>query len=212
MDDGRCVHGLVYGGCVRWELLFADLEAQAEAEGRADLEVEVADRARAELAGVALADRVRAHLGRPLVWHLADGSVRYGTVADVGRGWVLLDAADGPELVVLAGVAGVEGLGAGVAPEEGLAARLPLAVMLRRLAQDRAAVRLVLRSGPPVTGTLLQVAADHCDVHLGEPGDPHGPGHPGGPGGGRGVDGDPRPARAAVRSVPLGALVAVTPA
>ncbi len=48
---------------MRWNDLFADLENQAQAWERAELDVEVADRSRAEQATVALVDRLLAARG-----------------------------------------------------------------------------------------------------------------------------------------------------
>ena len=58
------------GEQVRWDQLFADLEAQLEAEEARDLRLEVADRIRRERAQVGLAGEaagapVRAGLGEP---------------------------------------------------------------------------------------------------------------------------------------------------
>lgn len=176
---------------MRWERLFDDLEASAEAEDRAAFEAEVADLARAERSRLSLADRLTAHVGRRLVVHLVDGDDVRGQVRDVGRDWVALLRADGArggrtagpaaldddgqgtryggvDLVPLAAVTGVEGLtlasAPAVEPDGPPVLRLGLAVVLRSLARDRAYVRVRLVGGRTVGGTVDRVGVDHLDV------------------------------------------------
>jgi hypothetical protein len=153
-----------YGEPVRWELLFADLEAFAEATERWAFEADVADRARAERAALTLADRVRGHVGGTLAFRLADGDRIRARVADVGADWVLLE--DGaPVVLPMRAVAGIEGLSRCAAhPAGALARRVGLGIVLRRLSRDRAAVQVGLLGGGTVTGTIDRVGADHLDV------------------------------------------------
>jgi hypothetical protein len=149
---------------VRWERLFADLEAFADAGDRAAFEADVADRGRAERAGLALADRLRAHTGAPVTFLLLDGDRVRGRLVDVGADWMLVD--DGSSVVLpAAAVAGVEGLSrlAETAGTE-LARRVGLGVVLRRLGRDRAPVRLGLLDGTTLTGTIDRVGVDHLDL------------------------------------------------
>ena len=67
-------------GSMRWERLFADLEAQLEGELRRDLDAEVADRTRRELAQVDLGARLSAQVGSSGVDHAAG----HGHGRDVG--------------------------------------------------------------------------------------------------------------------------------
>jgi hypothetical protein len=69
---------------------------------------------------------------------------------------------------------------------------LPVTVVLRHLARDRAAVVLRLRSGAEVAGTVDRVAADHLDLAV----------HP--------AD-ERRPRGGPVRAVALDALLLVSP-
>jgi len=156
---------------VRWELLFADLEAQADAEEGRAFDAEVADLTRAEREALTLADRLRAHRGGALAGWLVSGDPVRGRLADLGADWLLLD--DGTELVIpLAALEGVEGLGRSAAVATGrggaptLSSRVRIGTVLRRLARDRAALRIALRSGACLTGTLDRVAADHVDLAL----------------------------------------------
>jgi hypothetical protein len=155
---------------VRWDALFADLEAAADAEQRLEYEAEVVEQARAEYAAVHLVDRLRAHAGRPLRCHLVDGQRLEGRVGEVGQQWLLLQTpggylAYGEVLVPVRALAGVDGLTRSVAPPNGeLARRIGLGVVLRGLAVRRVPVRLMLSGGGVLTGTIDRVGADHLDL------------------------------------------------
>ena len=151
---------------MRWDALFADLEAQAEASASAALASEVAERTRAEWAGVRLLDRILSHRDRELTWFLADGEAVTGTAAELGADWALLRAGARETLVPLGAVSAVSGLPASAPSggQTGLARRLALPVVLRGLARDRTPVRLYLTGGGVITGTLDRVGADHVDV------------------------------------------------
>lgn len=155
---------------MRWELLFADLEALADATERAAFDADVADRARSERAGLHLVDRLRAHVDgpAPLVVRLSDGSAVTARLLDVGADWLLLE--DAAQVVVpLAAVVGVEGLTRAASGEPGaLARRVGLTVVLRRLARDRVVVRVATVDGGTAVGTLDRVGADHLDLALHE--------------------------------------------
>jgi hypothetical protein len=148
---------------VRWDDLFADLEAgldAAVAAGRGD---EVAERTRAERARVALSDRVRAHAGGLEVL-LRDGTTVRGEARDAAPAWLLL--ADGPRehLVPLTSVAAVVGLTDQVAAGAGpVLSRLGLGQALRGIAQDRSVVRLRV-AGTELVGRVDAVGADHLDL------------------------------------------------
>lgn len=180
---------------MRWELLFADLEALADATDRAAFDGEVADRGRDERAALRLVDRLRAHVGAALAFRIiGDGRV-VGRLVDVGVDWALLD--DGASLLLpLAAVTGVEGLSRRAATARGaLEQRVGLTVLLRRLARDRSGVRVRLVDGAELTGTLDRVGADHVDVAL------HAVGEPRRAGSVRGVCVVPLAALATVRAV-----------
>ena len=154
---------------MRWDELFADLEAAVEAEDRAGFDAEVADLARTERALLSTADRLRAHTGALLRFHLVDGELA-GRVHDVGRDWVALAVGRGSALVPLAAVVGVDGLtrAAQAPPEPGGPPpfRPGLATALRVLARDRAYVRVTLRGGGVLGGTVDRAGADHLDLAL----------------------------------------------
>jgi len=167
---------------VRWEELFADLEAQVAADDRADLDAEVAERTRRETARLRLVDRLRGaeSAGHALTVSVLGGAasgsaVERGRVGGVGPDWVLL-VPDGAEvLVVLAAVESVLGLGpesAEPGSEGKVAGRLGLGHALRAVARDRAEVRLTTTAGSVLVGTVDRVGADHfelTDHPVGEP-------------------------------------------
>jgi hypothetical protein len=158
---------------MRWDALFADLEAAAEGAQRLEYEAEVAEQTRAEYAAVRLADRLRAQAGRLLVCHLVDGQRLEGTVREVGPQWVILQGVQGQVLVPMPALAGVDGASRSVAlPDGELDRRMSLGVVLRGLAVRRVPVRLVLHGRGQVAGTVDRVGADHLDLAVHAPDDP----------------------------------------
>jgi hypothetical protein len=166
VDDSAGRLGRGYRDRVRWHLLFADLEAFADASERAAFDGEIVDRGRAERAAIGLVDRLAAHVGAVLSFRLLGGERIRGRVDDVGADWLLLD--DGASVLLpLAAVAGVEGLSRRAAADgAGLARRVRLTVLLRRLSRDRAGVLVQLTDGSGLSGTIDRVGADHLDVAL----------------------------------------------
>lgn len=165
VDDLRCVSEDRYRDRVRWDALFADLEAAVEEADRREYEAEVAEQARAEYAAVCLHDRLRAHVGRPVVCQLVDGQRLEGDVVDVGPQWLLVRVGHGQVLLPSTALAGVEGLTASVLlPEGEVGRRIGLGVVLRGLAVRRVPVGLALHGGGLVTGTVDRVGADHLEL------------------------------------------------
>ena len=97
---------------MRWDQLFADLEAQWEAEARRDLDSEVADRTRRERAAIGVYERLAASVGVEVRLLLRSGEALSGSLADVGRDWLLLSADRRPVLCCprqcLSTVAGIQ--------------------------------------------------------------------------------------------------------
>jgi hypothetical protein len=153
---------------MRWQQLFADLQAQFEAEETAAEQAESASRARAEIGALGIADRLRGALGFPLVLGcLGAGSVA-GVLVDVGADWLLVED-DGARqaLVATAVVRSVSGLGRRTAVDGSpgqVRARLDLRRALRGLARDRSAVQIVLDDGSVLSGTLDRIGADYVEL------------------------------------------------
>ena len=150
---------------MRWEQLFADMDAQLAAARLADVRAEVAELARAERASVTLSARVRASVGREVRVRVDDAEPLSGTLVEAAPEWLLLATSGARRaLVPLAAVGAVDGLAADAAPGPGLVeSRLGLGQVLRALSRDRVGVRVGAR-GVEVVGRIDRVAADHLDV------------------------------------------------
>jgi hypothetical protein len=182
---------------MRWESLFADLEAQADALDLAERAAEVAEHTRIEIGRVRLLDRLRGGVDARVRVGCVSGLTVRGVLRAVGVGWLLLDEDTGREaLVRLDAVTTIAGLGrpSGVPDTEGFVeSRLGLRHALRAVARDRSTVRAILLDATAVDGTLDRVGADFVELAA----------HP---------VGEPR-RQSGVREVlvvPLAALVAVT--
>jgi hypothetical protein len=181
---------------MRWELLFADLEARLVEQEAAAEQAEQASRSRAEYGQVRLADRLRGATGQELALTCRGAGELGGRLLDVGVDWLLLVDPQGREVVVATGavgaVAGLVALTAPGGPDGAVARRLDLRRALRGLARDRASVSCHLAEGTVLTGTIDRVGADFLELAE----------HP--------LD-QPRRRSAvtAVRAVPLAALAAV---
>ena len=160
---------------MRWERLFADLDAQLASADAAELAGEVADRSRREVARLRLADRVRPATGAQLSAGVAGAGTLSGRLLRSGPGWWLLSS-DGSEVLVctdaLLWVSGLPALAADPESVSPLEERLGLAYVLRGIARDRAPVSAVLRDGGTVTGTIDRVGADFVDLAEHAPGEP----------------------------------------
>jgi hypothetical protein len=155
---------------MRWDALFADVEAVAAAEGEAERRLEVADRTRFEFGRLRLIDRLRPalHAEATLRVGLIGHPALRGSLHGLGVDWLLLAEEAGAEsLIALGAVQTLQGLTAASAEPgwEGLVgARLDLRVVLRRVVRDRSAVTAGLISGDTVNGRLARVGADHVEI------------------------------------------------
>lgn len=148
---------------MRWESLFADMEAQLEAARSAEAAAEVAELTRAERATVELQARLRSARGREITVRIGTERVA-GVVLDVAVQWVLIGADPGRWLVPVASIDAVQGLALHAASDPGVVdRRLSLGHALRAIARDRATVRVVL-DGEDLVGRVERVGADHVDL------------------------------------------------
>lgn len=155
--------GVGYGEPMRWDDLFADLQAQFEAAEGAQIPIEVAELAEAEIAGTRLADRWRARLGESLQIRLSDGSDREGEVADAAQEWVLLARGGRRMLIPATAVVLVRTLGPSAPEPTAVQRALGLGHVLRALAQERLEVVVHTTAGT-YRGRLARVGRDHCDL------------------------------------------------
>lgn len=151
---------------MRWDGLFADLEAQL-AHGRwQDTETEAAELTRGERAAIALTDRLRGAIGRPLTVLLDDGQRVELAVSTVGSAWIGGSDRAGSLVLNLGAVAAIEGPLAVTAPESSPGRRaLGIGALYRSLSRARAGVVVSGRSGRVLgEGTVDRVGLDHLDL------------------------------------------------
>jgi hypothetical protein len=165
---------------MRWEDLFADLEAQLSAAEAAELAAEVADRTRYEVGRLRLVDRLLPALGAELSLHVSGlGAVR-GQLRDAGPDWLLLDQQGRTELLLpttsVLALAGLGGPAEVPSSQADVARRLDLRMALKGLVRSRSGVQIVLTDGAVLTGTLDRVGADHVDLAEHAPGEARRPG------------------------------------
>ena len=152
---------------MRWDRLFDDLQAQLDADGQRELDLEVSDRTRRERAQVGLHERLIAHRGQGVELRLTAGVLVSGRVADAGSDWLLVhDHVDRGSLVPFAAIVAVNGLGVRAAAGSGVATakRFGLGYALRGLSRDRSVVSLADIGGSVTTGTIDAVGADALDL------------------------------------------------
>lgn len=153
---------------MRWDQLFADLEAQSEALDARERSTQVDELARMEISRIGLVDRLLPAVGT-LIGLRGLGDVRLtGTLRRVGPEWLLLDEGPGREAVVaLAAVLHVAGIGRlSASPGRGgpVESRLGLGHALRAVARDRSPVRLHLIEGGVEDGTIDRVGMDFLEL------------------------------------------------
>lgn len=152
---------------MRWARLFADLEAQLQAEEADDLASEVASRTRHESGQLTLADRLRAAVGHPVRLNCAGAGELGGNLLEVGAGWLLLDEGLGREVLVnLSAVGAVQGLNqlSTSASDTAVTRRLDLRYAIRGLTRDRSTLQVLLTSGEILTGTFDRVGSDFVEL------------------------------------------------
>lgn len=158
---------------MRWSNLFDDLEGRGDALERAEREMEVADRTRAEVGQVMMLNRLRFNVGSRVSLRLVSAVGVVGTLERVGADWLLLSTPN--EVVVpMAAVSSVANLPWAAVSPEGVtvvSSRLTFASALRAIAVDRARVTVMLVDGSTVSGTPDRVGGDFVDIavhHLDE--------------------------------------------
>jgi hypothetical protein len=151
---------------MRWQELFADLEAQARSLERVDAEVELPERIRGEVARVLLMNRLRAQLTRRIrmsVWGFGELS---GQLQRTGADWLLIQADDEVIVPAAAILSLIDLPPEAISPEAvgHVASSLRLSSVLRAVAKDRSVVTVTLRDGRPLVGTPDRVGADFVDL------------------------------------------------
>ncbi len=154
----------------RLESLFEDLEQQAAALELEERDAELVDRVQGEYAGVTLADRIHASVGRAVRLTLHGGEVLEGVLTRAGADWTEGTSEGSAEpvgwLVRFDGVCGAAGLSPRALPEavRPVVARLGFSSALRRFAEAAGEVRLLPAGGPDLSGRVVRVGADFVEV------------------------------------------------
>lgn len=152
---------------MRWQQLFADLEAQFEQAAERAEQAESGSRTRAEAAATTLAGRLAGSVGAVVVLRTRGAGALGGKLVGAGPGWLLLDDGSGREvLVAAAALLSVSGLGRRTAPPDDGAPRVrtDLRRALRGLVRDRSVVALTLDDGSVLTGTFDRLGADFVEL------------------------------------------------
>ncbi|NTV40239.1 MAG: hypothetical protein HGA51_09870 [Demequinaceae bacterium] len=148
---------------MRWDDLFADLEAQLSAAEHAQFQLEVQDLTRSERAGIELAARLVSAKGMTVALTLTDGETARGVLVDAAAQWLLLGATGPQTLVPVRAITLVSGLPPRTAELTEIDKRLGLGHALRALARDRARV-VVDTVGGSASGLVGVVGADFIEV------------------------------------------------
>ena len=159
---------------MRWEALFADLEAQLAAVREQVLESEVSERLRTDFAALELAGRLHSQTGRLLKIDLGLPGAVEGVLSHVGRGWVVLEDRGRSSVIVLDHALSISGMDR-FSDIEAPVARLGLASALRALSRNRAHVRVHPAGVPPASalaGTVDRVGKDFFELSLIPHGEP----------------------------------------
>jgi hypothetical protein len=153
---------------MRWQQLFADLDAQFQEAEAAEERAESASRSRVELGAVRLAERLGGAEGATVVLRCRGAGRVTGVLTATGADWLLVEEDAGREaLVAASAVLAVGGLGrrTAAAEERGVVhGRLDLRRAARGLARDRSPVQVVLEDGAVLSGTIDRVGADFLEL------------------------------------------------
>lgn len=148
---------------MRWDDLFADLEAQMSAAEHAQFQTEVQDLTRSERAGIELAARLVSAKGMTVALTLTDGETVRGVLVDAAAQWLLLGATGPQTLIPVRAVTLVSGLPPRTTELTEVEKRLGIGHALRALARDRARVIVDTIAGS-ASGLVGVVGADFIEV------------------------------------------------
>lgn len=153
---------------MRWNDLFADLEAQLEFGQWRTVEQEAAELTRGMWAELTLMDRLRAALGQRVRMVLHDGRAQVMELKAVGPEWVGGIDETGAMLIPREVVMSVDAeLRRAIVPSRPLQAGPRMRAVYRMLARRREPVQIIARHGQTVAeGTIDRVGKDHLDVAL----------------------------------------------
>ncbi|MFF1251228.1 hypothetical protein ACFVYC_01835 [Pseudarthrobacter sp. NPDC058329] len=164
-----------YAGRMRWDALFDDLESQFAEADRLALDAEVNERARAEMVGLELADRLRAVLGCRLTVYLSSGESFSGTLTHAGGDALVLDEEQHQLLIPYAAAGRYVGLGRlSLAESSSVRRGIGLGRALRGMARDRAELSVLVGNAGGamrLAGVIDRVGRDYFDLAVLMPGE-----------------------------------------
>jgi len=153
---------------MRWNDLFADLEAQLQFGHWEAVEQEAAELTRGVWAELTMMDRLRGALGQRVQMVLADGRIQAIDLKAVGPAWVGgLDEASSV-IILRNAILGIDSeLNRAVVPSRPLQAGPSVLAIYRALARRREPVQVVSMQGTALAeGTIDRVGKDHIDVAM----------------------------------------------
>ena len=151
---------------MRWDKLFADLEAEAVGLRQREQDLEIAERTRLELSRIPMSARLAGGLGAAVELRAdAVGLVR-GRIERVTSRWLLLGADSVQWVISVDALLGIRGLpmqarGPGPGAVE---SRLGWGSAWRVLAQDRAELHVVRRDGSSLDAVAERVGEDFVEL------------------------------------------------
>lgn len=164
-----------YAGRMRWDALFDDLESQFAEADRLALDAEVNERARAEMVGLELADRLRAVLGCRLTVYLSSGESFSGTLTHAGGDALVLDEEQHQLLIPYTAAVRYVGLGRlSLAESSSVRRGIGLGRALRGMARDRAELSILVGNAGGamrLAGVIDRVGKDYFDLAVLMPGE-----------------------------------------
>lgn len=129
-----------------------------------ELAAEAAELAQAEIATIALLERVRARAGQSIQLRTRTGQQVAGVLKEVSEQYLLIDEGGGLEaLVPVTAVALIGPLAGAAAPEGEVRIRPTIGRVLREMASQGIRVR-VIAGGVDTVGKIVRVGVDHVDV------------------------------------------------
>ena len=150
---------------MRWDGLFADLEADAAGLDQRELDLEIAERTRIELAAVSSASRFASGVGVDLELRVDVVGLLRGQLHRVTPRWLLLGVGAVQWLVAADALLGVRGLPArAFGTRRPVDARLGWGAAWRVLARDRAVVHVVRRDGSTLDAVADRVGEDFVEL------------------------------------------------
>ncbi|HIY86575.1 MAG TPA: hypothetical protein H9822_09040 [Candidatus Yaniella excrementavium] len=153
---------------MRWNDLFADLEAQLEFGQWQAVEQDAAELTRGMWADLSLMDRLRGALGQQVRIVLQDGRVQALELRAVGPSWVGGSAELGAVVLGRDAILGIEGgLQRATVPSRPLHAGPSMASIYRALGRRREVLQVLGKHGETLAeGTIDRVGKDHFDIAM----------------------------------------------